>query len=76
MGIFYRTILSCPNAFIFSCNLPTGNSSAYKSICMVLCSLVSHVRADFTLSSSVLGLVDGPPPDLCSFLMHVVSSIR
>jgi hypothetical protein len=75
MVSFDMTILICLNASIFSYNSPPGNSSASISICKVLCSLVSCVRDDCTISSYVLGHVDGTPPDWCSFVMHDVSSI-
>jgi len=71
MGSRDATILSKPNSFNFSWNSPTDNSSITSSICMVLCSPVNFARIEYTLSTSILGPVDGPSPSLWSFMMHV-----
>jgi hypothetical protein len=67
MGSLDTTILSWPNALIFPAIRLAGNSSTTASICMVLCSPESCVRAIYALVVSVLGPVDGPSPDLWYF---------
>jgi hypothetical protein len=55
MGILDMTILSCPNAFIFSYSSPARKSSAMASIREVRRSLGNWFMVTCVLSSSILG---------------------